>query len=51
MKTFKQMLSEAKDDRLKDALYKSLIKVPEFKNLSLDRQGEVVNVIVKEMKR
>ncbi len=43
-------LKEA-DDRLKDKLYKSLIKVPEFKNLAMDRQGEIVNVIVKEMKR
>ena len=48
---FKEMLSEARDDKLKDNLYKSLIKVPEFKNLALDRQGEIITVIVKEIKR
>ena len=33
--------NKAKHDKAIDAIYNNLIKVPEFKRLSMDRQGEI----------
>lgn len=37
-------------NKLVDKIYNQLIKIPEFKNLSMDRQGEISIAIAKMIK-
>lgn len=38
-----------RSNKLQDKLYDVLKKVPEFRNLSLDRQGEIILNIISDM--
>jgi hypothetical protein len=39
------------EGKLTDAVYKALAKIPEFKNLSMDRQGEISMAVEKMIKK
>lgn len=39
------------EGKLTDAVYKALVKIPEFKNLSMDRQGEISMAVEKMIKK
>lgn len=39
------------EGKLVDSVYKALAKVPEFKNLSMDRQGEISIAVEKMIKK
>jgi hypothetical protein len=39
------------EGKLVDAVYNALVKIPEFKNLSMDRQGEISTAVEKMIKK
>jgi hypothetical protein len=40
--TFRMKKHYLTEGTLSDKIYKALSKIPEFKNLSMDRQGEII---------
>ncbi len=38
------------EGKITDAVYKALMKIPEFKGLSMDRQGEISAAVEKMIK-